>query len=160
MALTTFAAGDKPTAAQLNQFLPLSARKVADETINNTATFQDDDALRIAVAANCVYEMHAEVRYTTGAVPNIKFQWTFPAGLTMRYSAHIIPAAAAAWVDFPLIQTDAVGCDDSASLATMTGQVIVSSTAGTLQLQWAQNTANASNTVVSAGSYIRLQRTE
>jgi hypothetical protein len=40
------------------------------------------------------------------------------------------------------------------------GLVIMGGTAGTLQTQWAQNTANVSDTIVKAGSFLELNRIE
>jgi hypothetical protein len=160
VALPVFTAGDILTAANLRTLQPLFARKTADETINNVAVNQNDDHLFMSVIANAVYEFHGEMRYTTNSTANIKIAWSFPTGTTMRYSAHVVPVGLTTWATFPLIQSDALAGDDSASLITFTGLIIVSTTPGIVQLQWSQNTANVSNTTVSAGSYLRLQRME
>jgi hypothetical protein len=163
LAFTTIpSAGARIYASTLSSLItelrPVTARKTVDETVNNSATLQNDDELFVAVEASLTYDFEAEIFYNSGTTPDFKFGWTFPAGLTMTYSVYA--AGGAVFLGYSEIQTSVPVIDGqgAAVAALLKGTVIVFSTAGTLQLQWAQNTANASNTVVAAGSYIRLRR--
>ncbi len=49
--MTDFAAGDEPTAQQINDKLPRFVVKLADESLTTNTTPQTDDELFIAVAA-------------------------------------------------------------------------------------------------------------
>lgn len=159
--IVTFTADMVPTATQLDSLVPIYARKTADETVNNSATLQNDDHLSWAVAASCVYELEVHVAYSSGTTPDAKIAWTYPTGLTMVVTGIIGYDAAGTLVsngnfaETTVLQLGGTGADAHYSIWAI---VTVSSTAGTLQLQWAQNTANASNTVFRAGSYGRLIR--
>lgn len=161
MAFTTIpSAGAKLRASVLSALItevrPLEAYKSADETVNNSAALQNDDALFVSVAANTRYDFRLTALYISNSTPDIKFAWTFPTGLTMRYSFQGYTAGV--MQDFYQIQTDVVAVDGNGGnlAAVMEGTVVVAGTAGTLQLQWAQNTANASDTKVLIGSSLRL----
>lgn len=163
MAFTTLpSAGARLYASTLSSLItelrPVSVRKTANETVNNSAVLQNDDELAIAVEANLTYDFDAEIIYNSGTTPDIKFAWTFPAGLTMFYAVYA--AGGGVFLGYNEIETSVPVLDGIGSAVGMLlkGTVIVSSTAGTLQLQWAQNTATASNTVVQPGSYIRLKK--
>lgn len=149
-------AGQIVLADDHNNLVPAVARKTADETVNNSATFQNDDHMALSVVANAQYELYGEWRYNSGATPDIKFQWTFPTGLTMRWNIY---GPVAGWTSFALTQADGAALDGATDIAVQVGGIVlVGSTAGTLRVQWAQNTANASDTKVLTGSYIRLKR--
>lgn len=167
MAFTTYkTSGDEVPASYIQNLIsevrPVFARKTLDETVNNSAVMQNDDALFVSVAANTTYKFELNLRITTNTTADFKSTFTFPTGLTMQYSAPVITAGASAMFPFSLSQTDTVAIEGNASAFTAVyeGLVVVSSTAGTLQVQWAQNTANLSNTVVSAGSYLLLTKVE
>lgn len=154
-ALWVPTAGQPPIAAQWATFRPLCVFKLGDNAfVNNSTTFVNDSDLFTSVAANATYEFRADIRYSTNATADLKIGWTFPAGLTMKYSALVIPAAGGALSLFALDQTSPLAVDGTGSVMRLAGLVFVSSTAGTLQFQFAQNTANASNSFTQAGSYI------
>lgn len=144
-------------AAELNEDLrrvaPLWADKLVDETINNNATLQDDDDLIIPVEANTTYWCMLDATVLSGATPDWKCDFVAPAAATLT--------------NWKFLQSTGVGaaygiCGASGSLGISTagvdvgvniwGRLVTSSTAGNLRLRWAQNTANASDTTVRAGS--------
>lgn len=160
----TFTAGEVLTAANVNQYFAqqVLAYKTGDEIVNNSTTLQNDDHLSVAVSASTVYRVDAMLVYQSGTTPDIKWQFTGPAGAVMTGGFLIATTAA----------TDATGEIDVGASASIlssahgrggTGSVVigmffgllvVSTTAGTLQLQWAQNTLNATDTTVYTNSYL------
>ncbi|GAA0738855.1 hypothetical protein Drose_04110 [Dactylosporangium roseum] len=156
-------AGGVLTAATLSGLVtevrPLTARRTSTSSpVSNSTTLVNDSALVLPVEANAVYELRGNFLYSTAAAANIKFGWTFPTGLTMSYLGSTIPAGQTTWQSFALIQTDPLAADDSPGIARVEGLVMVGLTPGNLQVQFAQNTANVSNTTLNAGSYVCLNR--
>ena len=89
---------------------------------------------------------------------DIKIGWTFPTGLTMDWGG-IAYTTSEAFTGFGgLDQTTVPAFGGTGSAAHLFGTVVVSSTAGTLQLQQAQNVMNASNTIVAIGTHLVLHR--
>jgi hypothetical protein len=130
------------------------ARKSADETVNNSATLQNDDHLFSSVVASTHYWLSMRLIMNSGTTPDFKMLFTFPAGLTMvLHNVEPTPV-----VSVPYDQTVVAAMSGTAAdiVIQVEGLVIVSSTAGTLQMQWAQNTANASNTILRTNSTMRL----
>lgn len=160
-------AGHYPTSAEFEtildriEFGATLVRKTSSETVNNTSTLQDDNELAWTVAANATYALELHVGYSTGATPDIKFGWTYPTGLTMQitgtigYDAATLMAAPATFTQTSVLPAGGAASDLHFALW---GLVFAGSASGTLQLQWAQNTANASDTIVRAGSYGVLTR--
>lgn len=163
MAFTTLpGAGSRLYASTLSSLItelrPVTVRKTANETVNNSTTLQNDDELAIAVEANLTYDFDCELIYNSGATPDLKFGWTYPSGLTMFYAVYA--AGGGTFLGYNEIETSVPAVDGAGAAVgvLLKGTVFVSATAGTLQLQWAQQTLNASNTIVQTGSYIRLKR--
>lgn len=160
--MTAVGAGQKILADENNWLQPIFARKTVDETIIASATLQNDDVLLVAVAASATYEFRLRAVINSGTTPDFKMGWTFPSGLTMTYDLleGETLGTAANVIQGPYIQTDVppISTTGSDQPWIAEGLVIVDSTAGNLQWQWAQNTSTASNTIVRAGSYLRLRR--
>lgn len=171
MALTTLPTWTtKPVTAPdlttmvngISELRPILARKTLDETVNNTSTLQNDNHMSASVIANAVYEMRMRAIVNGGTTPDIKFGWTYPVGLTM--SVHFFegstPSTAASVLQGPGIETTVPAFSTIAAdqIIIIEGLVIVGANAGTLQLQWAQNVATASNTTVKINSYLLLRR--
>jgi len=132
--------------------------KTADETVNNSDALQDDDHLKWTVAANEVWRFYMALKITTGSTPGFKLLFTVPTG-----------GALIGWTagDIGLLTNLASGLtgrDLTAFLAiagaktdvwlVIWGQYIGGANAGTVQLQWAQGVANASDTIVRKNSFI------
>lgn len=156
----TFAAGQILTAAQMTSLAPISARKLAIETVNNTAALHNDTELVVSVLASTTYEMHLMLFYNSGVTPDLKIFWTAPAAATLMWGG--ICADAAGAVSLPgnlsLATTQVVGGSAADASAHFWGIFTTSATAGSLQLQWAQNTATVANTSLYAGSALLLRQ--
>ena len=165
MAFTTIpAAGAKLRASVLSALVtevrPITARKTANETLNAVAVAQNDDELFVSVDASCVYRLETRLSFVSGITPDLKINWTYPVGTTIRWAGTDDDLAGAVRITGNLIETaiPAIGGSGTDLTAFYTGVVITGVNAGTLQLQWAQNTSNASNTIIYAGSYLSLTR--
>lgn len=162
----TFLALQELTAADLNAAFtavtPLFVRKTSNETVNNSAVLQNDDALVLTMEASSSYLLSLRLIVNTGTTPDFKFTFTVPAGTTG--SIHVFegstPSTAAAVLQgpFSLTATSAFSGIAADQVLLVQGVVVVSTTAGNLQLQWAQNVANASDTIVGSNSYMMLQK--
>jgi hypothetical protein len=167
MAFTAYpAAGDDLTAATLQSLIselrPIFVRKVSDETVNNSAVLQNDDELVAAVVANATYEVFLRLIVNSGTTPDFKYTFTAPSGATGSAQLYTgsNPDTAASSLQGPasITATGAASGVGADQVILVQGILIVSSTSGNLQFQWAQNTANASNSSVKANSYLLLRR--
>jgi hypothetical protein len=161
MAFTTVpAAGAKLRGSVLSSLItevrPLSVRKGLDETVNNSTTLQNDDELFLAVEANASYWLNLRLIMNSGTTPDFKMLFTFPAGLTMKL--HNVEATGTLSVPYDQTTTAAMSGTGADAIIQVEGRVLVSSTSGTLTLQWAQNTLTVANTIVRADSTMRLTR--
>jgi hypothetical protein len=157
----TFAAGDNPTAAELNDLAPRYAYKTSDETVNNSSTLQDDDFMALTVAASTKYEMRLYVIYNSGTTPDFKLGWTLPTGATNTYRYDYFDTGASPQKLYSsTVPTTGLAFGGIAAdiYVLFTGTVSISTTAGTMQVQWAQNTPTVANTTVRAGSFLKLQK--
>jgi hypothetical protein len=135
-------------------------RKTADETVNNTTTLQNDDELKFAVAASAIWQFECDIYYTAVGLADLKVTWIGPAGSTVIWSQigqdasnNVLPGTSA----FAGAATGtAAGVTATMLHQHFIGVVSNGATPGDLQLQWAQNTLNASNATVHALSNIRL----
>jgi hypothetical protein len=153
------AAGSVLTADDLRKFACVSAHKSGDETDNASATFQDDDHLSTAVVANGIYIIQMHFVYNANTTANFKWQFTTPAGSSFSGLTQIWNAGGLAWIAG--LVDGVTGMNGTAALdvpVLVNGTLYVGGTAGTLQFRWAQNTSNASNTVVRKGSYLNVIR--
>jgi hypothetical protein len=163
--VTLIAAGDVPTADQLNDKILVA--KAAGQIVNNTATLANDAELTAAVSANTTYSFQVSLIFTSNTTPDIKYAFTFPSGATCAWgSVRLVSGASPTGdADFGAYSSATSGTSAVAAagtggvqLALITGALFVGATAGSLTLQWAQNTANASDTTVHAGSWLLLNR--
>ena len=123
--------------------------KTADETVNNSTTLQDDDHLVFAMAANTSYIIEAVfLLNATGTTPDFKFGWTVPAGCAMFWGL----LTGTRWTGASVL-LDETATRTSSGVNGTTGAayrafVRNGANAGNLQLQWAQNVADASDSKV------------
>ena len=133
-------------------------RKTADESVSSSTTLQNDDILKIALAASDAVEFSAVMFVSsTSATPDFKMTFTVPSGASVRWFAE--------WFDGVAYQSSSI-VTSSGTTATftitantlgmvkLTGIVVNGSTAGDLQLQWAQNSSNSAAVKVEQRSFI------
>lgn len=168
MPAPTFATGVL-TTAQLNALsayidqvegrIPAIAYKTADETVNNSATLQSDNELLLPMSLTSTkYRLRSRCLFLSNTTPDLKIGWSGPSGFTMNWSIIGFQSGTFAAYAYDASGTpniDGAGVNDEFFID---GTVTTSSTAGTLTLTWAQNTANASDTIMRAGSYIELAK--
>lgn len=146
----------KYTAAPVR---PIYVIKAAQETVNNSVTLQNDDELvSPTLPANTVWEMELVIHCTSSTVADFKSAITLPAGATLN-AALIYDSTSL--VTFLLTDTGASRATGGAAASISLiyrGILRIAATAGTAQLQWAQNTAEVSNTTVNVDSYMKLSR--
>jgi hypothetical protein len=144
----------------ITELQPVFVRKTVDETVNNSITLQNDDVLALPMSANAVYRLHLRLVVNSGTTPDWRGQFSYPAGATATMHFQVLETSPAAGLQGPFAETMLfqIGTTGSDQIILIDGLWVVSTTAGTLQLRWAQNTANASDTKVKAGSFMHLQR--
>lgn len=149
----TFTAGQKLRAIDLNRGIPNLVRAQADTTVISTTTVVNAVGLVQAVEADSLYWWRLLLLYSTGTTPDLKVAWTVPTGSTGRWGLAGASAGVAAYG-----AANTLFLDGASALAVLEGYLDTSSTAGNLQLQFAQNTSTASNSIVQTGSSLSLAR--
>lgn len=162
--MAEFSAGQQLNAEHLNGILPLCAFKSADESVSNN-TYQNDDHLVVAVEANRDYIVEVLLLFTGGATGDAKWQFTMPAGAVLTWGIYTIDTGGTIATVGNSNQSSPAGNSQTGTVGTSTyratfirGTLEVGGTAGNFQLQWAQNTTDATATVLRRGSHLMLTR--
>jgi hypothetical protein len=165
VALSSFGAGQEPTAAQMVALLPIRAFKSSDTTITSSVVLVNDPDLVAAVNATAEYDVWCHLIYTQGTVGQLNLHFTAPALATFDWVPIALAAAVTAsdtgsvsLVGRALADSRAVGGAATPTVATIHGRLVVAGTAGNLQLQWAQSSSSATGTTVKSGSWMSLQQ--
>jgi hypothetical protein len=142
-------------------------RKTQDETVNNSNSFQDDDELFFAIAANEIWFGEWWLSVLSVSVnSDFKYQFTAPSGASARYG--FASTQSGGWGRVVVGSTpnnlDVLGGVGQAGSGALTyglviaGVFINGATPGNIKLQWAQNTQTAEDTKVLANSFVRAWR--
>jgi len=144
--------------------VPKFVRKTADEIVNNSSALQDDNHLLLALAVNEVWAFEVDLWFDAATAADTKFAFTIPTGATIRFS-HLSDTDAGGTANNEGTTYSGSGtvCGSHAGQGVGTirhvrlvGFVATDGTnSGNLQLQWAQNTANASDATVFANSWLK-----
>ena len=126
--------------------------KTVNEVVNGSTTYQDDDELFIPVLANERWVIDAHILVDSGTTPDMKFKWTVPSGTVINWERVHLGGAPLLAAGERVESGAGVG---TVRLLEYRLIVNVGSTAGNIQLQWAQNVSDASNTTVFAGSVLK-----
>ena len=133
-------------------------RKTADESVSSSTTLQNDDTLKIALAASDAVEFSAVMFVSsTSATPDFKMTFTVPSGASVRWHAEWFDGAfqASSIVTSSGTTATFLITENRLGIVKLTGIVVNGSNAGDLQLQWAQNQSNSSAVKVEQRSFIR-----
>lgn len=131
--------------------------KTSTEAVTNSSAYQDDDTFIFPVVANAKYVVEQALLWQpTGTAPSnggFKSQITLPAGATARKIGTTLPTASP-------VALENFSANSSISVQDNTESFIVKTagTAGSVTLQWAQNTANASPTNLLQDSFWIVRR--
>jgi len=139
-------------------------RKTADQSVTSSTALISDTHLVMAMAVSEVYEFEFVLFFTAATAGDIKLALNVPAGATGSWGAFgpdtTTPTTyksfqAAAFGD---ATTVTFGGNAANETLVLNGVVIQSSTAGNLQLRWAQSTSSATSTTIFANSFLTACR--
>lgn len=164
MSFTTVpAAGAKLRAGTLQALFaevrPVSGFKTLDESVSSAttgSTFQADDEMFATVEASVVYRAQLHVVFVSGVTPDFKIRMTVPTGATTPNWSYVIKGSADVWV--PTTGLTGIAGDATAESMDAFGLVVVSTTPGTVAVEWAQNTSDPGSTNTQDGSFLVLTR--
>ncbi|GLZ36208.1 hypothetical protein Lesp02_83950 [Lentzea sp. NBRC 105346] len=150
------------TGAILQDRWGVTKYKTADEPLASSATFQNDDQLSgFTVVANAVYALELVSVFTAHASGGLKQRFVIPSGASLEgWMFGNDPGTAD-------VQAGTPGDGQVTGIAGVTstrlpwfirGTLMMSSTAGVLDWQWAQNASFATATIVHKGSRLTLKR--
>lgn len=170
--MPTFAAGQILRAGLLEAMCPLSAFKTADEGVSLSTVLQNDDELLIAGVATGTWKLSGTIWYTgtSAAAQDIKIAFAFPTGTfswsgvglqiswTSADGSRDIEASGFVNQTSSPTSTRSFGTVTSNTIPIHISGTLVNTAVGTLQLQWAQDTSNATATTIKIGSWLELRR--
>lgn len=150
---------------QLNAYI-VGAWRTSTRAVTSNTTLADDTSLFCSVVANGVYVVNWGLRMDGATAGDFKYAFTGPSGAAMTWESRGLAAAdasnvAAITTDVAAIGTTVThGCLGTGTTTRVhgSGLLIVSTTAGTLTLQWAQGTSSGTATNLFAGSWLKLER--
>lgn len=136
--------------------------KTADETVNNSATLQDDDHLTVSLLASSTYWFQFELFYSTAAAADFQFVPAYTGTTTNNFHLTTFSVPAGTTSTREEVHTSFAGYSATATTGTH-GYVKVegiyqTNATGTLKMQWAQNTADVSDTKVLKGSRLLITK--
>ncbi|MGV1010413.1 MAG: hypothetical protein ACOYBY_17740 [Dermatophilaceae bacterium] len=149
----TFLAGQIPTAAELNAIVTRRfIAKAAAESVTSSTVLQDDNDLQVALT-NGTYLIDARIVASAAEAGDLKLAWTHsgpctgPAEATTdRQSTLMLRQAASETTVIPY------GIDGSGTTYVGEELYVIVTAAGTLKLQWAQNTSSATATTLTTST--------
>jgi hypothetical protein len=167
---TNLVVGGNLTVAGIGQTRYVA--KTADETVTSSTTLQNDDHLILSVVANAVYTFTLDLymQESTDFAGDFKMSFTCPTGATFDMhgaGAHATSLTAGTSSDGEWIgklatasaaATLGFGVGTGLTAARVYGRLVMSSTAGNFQLQWAQNVSDGTGTTLKAGSIMTMTR--
>jgi hypothetical protein len=164
--LALYTAGQRVRASELNR-LPQTYFVESDQTVNNSTTLVNIPGLSFAADVNAKYLAECFIVYQTNDTADFKLAWTGPASFSGWFSMTGVVLGSAGGnpgdldAGVTLTITDSVArCGDGTQplMVTVQSYIAIAGTAGTVQLKFAQNTINASNTIISTGSMMRVTK--
>lgn len=139
----------------------LRAVKAADETVNNSTTLQDDDALSLSLPASATFHVTALILYESTTTADFSSGFVLPAGATgvVWFSGFNTSGVTSTLANQAWAGAFSHGGSGAGTLRVIWFDGIVRTDgAGTFKYQWAQATQEVSDTKVLAGSFIKAER--
>lgn len=159
MASQTQFAGSRILASFLNSIAPMNAVRSSTQSVSSSTTLVNDDTLFLALAANATYNVELLLLYSGGTMNSSDMKWgfTLPSGASgAGETSHLTPGNVYANQATNLTASGSANAcatgGAGTAFAAKTTATIFTTGAGTLQLQWAQNTSSATATIMGIGS--------
>lgn len=162
-----FLAGQKLRAADLNDLLPLICRATADTSRTSSTTLLDATGLSVSLEASTAYLIDGYIAYDAGETGDLKVAFTIPSGATGHWSLFGIGTGTTGSIGdttavrvSALTSTCAVGGSAafSSQLVALPRGYVLTSSAGTMQMQFAQDTSSGTSTTIKSGSWLRFTK--
>lgn len=142
--------------------------KPSNQTITSSTTMTNDTALFLPAVANATYLVDLDIFYGGLAAAGIKFGFTIPASASLSWTVGAMDPAVttarvggAVWTFLTGGDTASVGVNTVAGNALIARPhciLVTGASSGTIRLQWAQTTSNATGSVVYNGSQMYSKR--
>lgn len=165
MPVPVWVPGQILAANDINQWMvPNAVIKAADQSVTSSTTLVNDTALVLPVLANASYIWSCFLDYEGGAASSsdLIWEWAVPAGAVMRYCATFINNSGNLAQGVEINTATTIAQSNGAGnlrAVIMQGSLVMSTTAGSMQLQWAQHVSSATATIVHYQSNLTMQRT-
>lgn len=163
--MALYVAGQRIRASELNR-LPQMYYVTADVPWSND-TFANVTGLSFAADASTRYFAECFISFEAPEAADIWFGWTYPTGTTAWFGADGVESGAASSVgsvnnqSLTIVGKHAFSGENDAGIDTyirMGASFLVSTTAGTIQLQAAQLVNTGTDSIVRAGSCMRVSK--
>lgn len=155
-------------AARSDHFL---ARRITDGVVgngavNNSTALVSDPSLVGSLDTGATYMWRSVIFYDSSTTADIKFTFTTPTFSSMRWSGVALATTVTTFEGDVKMATQSVSGSATSYGGVGVGTVvactiegfIVTTAAGNLQFQFAQNTLDATQTTIRTGSYLRAWR--
>lgn len=140
-----------------------TALKTSNESLNNSTTLQDDDALTLPMVSNGRYAFvaHMGVWATNSITPD--FRYTFAGSASTGFQAictsqDVAGATTSTEATIGLAVTAQLPASSVLRFFQCIGTIQTGATAGNFRLRWAQAVSNVANTNVGIGSWLMLRK--
>lgn len=156
-------AADLLSANAALALIPSRVNKLLDTTVTATTTLAADPELQVPLAANALVTIKGKIYYTTTDAADFKWRHTGPAAPT-RVVVNRRAVAPGDTAESGIATDTAFSSGDIAVTSGASGTGIITidasikngANAGAFGISWAQNTSDAGDTVVQAGSYLEV----
>lgn len=135
------------------------AKTTETQVVNNSTVFVNDDTLVLAVEANSTYVYKLILAYSSNTTADFKWTFSGPAGFGGQGNVFYLDPTSGGYSTigaYAVASTRAVSGAGVVAQSEENGVLTVAGTAGNFRVTWAQNTANATDTVVKIGSFMQL----
>lgn len=154
LSLTAAGGGGSTTVVEAGS--GITKVKASNQVVNNSTVLVNDSDLFFPIDANETRAFRFVIHAVSTAQANLKFAVSAPSGATCAVAVQSVSAGSGNTGCGIAVSATGTGSD---AIYEVTGSVVNGATAGTLQLQWAQNTGRAFNTTVYARSFVHSTST-
>ena len=138
-----------------------SVVKKVDEVRNNTITLSDDSELFFTGKANATYLIISWWNCKSVASANLRYAFSLPSGATgLRSASTVFRSNTGQPMTADLTATDFLSVDTTNEMFGYAYSISMGSTAGIIQLQWAQTVAQMGDTIIQRGSALMIHEVE